>query len=81
MKKDNYLIAYVYQERMLMCIKREKASVVQVLTILCVKTLTQFDKGYRGLKFISNFIIIFVSWSQDYRQFHYNYCHREENFN
>ena len=51
------------------------------LTILCVKTLREFDKGYRGLKFISNFIIIFVSWSQDYRQFHYNYCHRKENFN
>ena len=48
---------------MLMCIGRERPSVVQLLTILGVKTLGKFDKDYRGLNdmFISNFITIIVT--------------------
>ena len=53
---------------MLTCIRREGASVVQILTILCVKTLGKFDKDYRGLndKFISIFITIIVTVQKNF---------------
>ena len=31
------------------CLGLEKASVVQISTILCIKTLREVDKNYRGL--------------------------------
>ena len=57
--KINYLVAYVYRER--------RASVVQILTILCIKTLGEFHKGHSGLtdKFISNFITVIVTIQQN----------------
>ena len=60
MKKENYLL--------LTCMRKERASVVQILATLSIKTLREFNKGYRGPndKLISNF--------------HYNYCHRTEEF-
>ena len=53
---------------MFTCIRRERASVVQILTNLCGKTLGKFDKDYRGLndKFISNFITIVVTVQENF---------------
>ena len=55
MKKENYLIAYVYQER--------KSFSCSNISNLKYQKLREFDKGYRGLndKFISNFITIIVT--------------------
>ena len=63
MKKENYLIAYVYQER-------KSFSCSNISNLNCVKTLGEFDKGYRGLndKFISNFITIIVTVQKNFNQ-------------
>ena len=60
MKKDNYVIAQVYQER--------KSFSCSNIGNLGIKTLEEFDKGYRGLnyKFISNFITIIVTVQKNF---------------